>query len=208
MKALVNFLALLMITFYMMFFSADSRSEDMGTTLNLEDTLIDVKGWMNLVKLKMNTEKTEFIIFGHNKQLEKCVTQQINVVGDMIDRSSCIYYLGAFQDENLTLKEPVKRKSGTSIRNFYKIKKIRKVSYHTGHRNTCPWSSHFPLGLWKFTPDRMPTNNTGHLSESPKYVCQTSSPEEQVWKCNRSTHHTTLVADLSKDWLQTAVYCS
>ena len=43
-------------------FSADSRYEEMGTTLNLEDTLIDVKGWMNLVKLKMNTEKTEFII--------------------------------------------------------------------------------------------------------------------------------------------------
>ena len=104
-------------------FSADSRSEEMETTLNLEDTLLDVKGWMNLVKLKMNTEKTEFIILGHSKQLEKCVTQQINVVGDMIDRSSCICYLGAFLDENLTLKEHVKRKSATSIRNFYKMKK-------------------------------------------------------------------------------------
>ena len=107
-------------------FSADSRSEEMEAMLNLEDTLIDIKGWMNLVKLKMNTEKTEFIIFGHSKQQEKCVTQQINVVGDMIDRSSCICYLGAFLDENLTLKEHVKRKLATSIRNFYKIKKIRK----------------------------------------------------------------------------------
>ena len=107
-------------------FSADSRSEEMETTLNLEDTLIDVKGWMNLVKLKMNTEKTEFIIFGHSKQLEKCVTQQINVVGGMIDRSSCICYLGAYLDEKLTLKEHVKRKSTISIRNIYKIKKIRK----------------------------------------------------------------------------------
>ena len=107
-------------------FSADSKSYEMETILNLGDTLIDIKGWMDLVKLKMNTEKTEFIIFGHSKQLEKCVTQQINVVGDMTDRSSCICYLGAFLDKNLTLKEPVKRKSATSIRNFYKIKKIRK----------------------------------------------------------------------------------
>ena len=107
-------------------FGADSRSEEMETTLDLEDTLIDVKGWMNQVKLKMNTDKTEFIIFGHSKQLEKCVTQQINVVGDLIDRSSCICYLGAFLDENFTLKEHVKRKSAASIRNFYKIKKIRK----------------------------------------------------------------------------------
>ena len=106
-------------------FSADSRSEEVETTLNLEHTLTDVKGWMNLVKLKMNTEKTEFIIFGHSKQLETCVTQQINVVGDMIDRSSCICYLGAFLDENLTLKEQVKMRLATSIRNFYKIK-IRK----------------------------------------------------------------------------------
>ena len=74
----------------------------------------------------MNMEKTEFMIFGHSTQLEKFVTQQINVVGDMIDRLSCIHYLGAFLHENLTLKEHVKRKSATSIRNFYKIKKIRK----------------------------------------------------------------------------------
>ena len=39
-------------------FSVDSRSEEIETTLNVEDTLSDVKGWMNLVKLKMNTEKT------------------------------------------------------------------------------------------------------------------------------------------------------
>ena len=45
----------------------------------------------------------------------------------MIDRSSCICYLGAYLDENLTLKEHVKMKSATSIRNFYKIKKIRKL---------------------------------------------------------------------------------
>ena len=107
-------------------FGAHTRSEEMETILNLEDTLIDVKEWMNLVKLKMNTGKTEFIIFGHSKQLEKCVTQQIDVVENMIDRSSCIHYLGAFLDENLTLKEHVKRKSATSIRNFYKIRKIRK----------------------------------------------------------------------------------
>ena len=56
-------------------FSADSRCEEMETTHNFKDTLIDVKGWMNLVKLKMNTEKTKFIIFGHSKQLEKFVTQ-------------------------------------------------------------------------------------------------------------------------------------
>ena len=111
-------------------FSADSRSEEMETTLNLEDTLINVKGWMNLVKLKMNTEKTEFIIFGHSKQLEKCVTQQINEVGDMIDRSSFKHYLGAFLDENLTLKEYVKRKSATSIRNFYKKRKSESFLLH------------------------------------------------------------------------------
>ena len=138
-------------------FSADSRSEEMETTLNLEDTLTDVKGWMNLVKLKMNTEKTEFIIFGHSKLLEKCVTQQINVVGDMIDRSSCICYLGAFLDENLTLKEHVKRKSATSIRNFYRIKKIRKFLTAQATETLVLGLVISHLRLWKFTPDRMPT---------------------------------------------------
>ena len=45
---------------------------------------------MNANKLKMNTSKTEFIIFGSRKQLDKCSTNVININGDEIDSEHCI----------------------------------------------------------------------------------------------------------------------
>ena len=107
-------------------FSADSRSEEMETTLNLEDTLIDVKGWMNLVKLKMNTEKTEFIIFWPQQWARKmCYTT--DQCSGRYDWQIIMYMLfRSLPGWKPYIKEHVKRKSATSIRNFYKIKKIRK----------------------------------------------------------------------------------
>ena len=37
----------------------------------------DIKDWMDSNRLKMNTVKTEFIMFGSKKQLEKCTTRAL-----------------------------------------------------------------------------------------------------------------------------------
>jgi hypothetical protein len=58
-------------------------------------------------KLKMNSSKTEFILFGSKQQLEKCSVTEINIAGDNIKSVNCIRYLGAFLDENLTFKDHV-----------------------------------------------------------------------------------------------------
>ena len=42
-------------------FEANSRILEAESVLNLEDTLIDIKSWMDAVKLKMNPDKTEYI---------------------------------------------------------------------------------------------------------------------------------------------------
>ena len=41
--------------------------------------MLDIKSWMDAVRLKMNDSKTEFIYFGGPKQLEKTIINQINV---------------------------------------------------------------------------------------------------------------------------------
>jgi hypothetical protein len=54
---------------------------------------------MDGVKLKMNTDKTEFILFGSRVQLQKCLMDHIEISGDNINHTSVIRYLGGFLDE-------------------------------------------------------------------------------------------------------------
>ena len=56
---------------------------------------------MNLNCLKLNTDKTELIYFGHYKQLKKCTVQEINVCEYMVNRKESICYLGLTMEKNL-----------------------------------------------------------------------------------------------------------
>ena len=47
---------------------------------------------MDQTRLKMNLAKTEFIYFGHPRQLIKCTKNTIDVTGDLIVRSELIRY--------------------------------------------------------------------------------------------------------------------
>lgn len=92
----------------------------------LEECALTINTWMKENKLKMNTSKTEFIMFGSRQQLCKCDTKTICIAGDEVKSGSCIRYLGAFLDETLNFKEHVKRKCRTAMLNYFRIKSIRK----------------------------------------------------------------------------------
>ena len=63
----------------------------------LEKCMHDVESWMNGNRLKLNPNKTEFIIFSSSIQLGKCATEQINVCGTEVKKCKLICYLGAFE---------------------------------------------------------------------------------------------------------------
>ena len=58
----------------------------------------DIKDWMDSNRLKMNTTKTEFIMFGSGKQLQKCTTKVLKVNNDMVPRSEIIKHHCAWLD--------------------------------------------------------------------------------------------------------------
>ena len=59
---------------------------------------------MNVNRLKMSTDKTEFVLFGSRYHLPKCEISSINICGDTAVKSSKIKLLGAWLDENLSFK--------------------------------------------------------------------------------------------------------
>ena len=91
----------------------------------LERTMITVKAWMNSMRLKLNTDKTEFVQFGYRAQLSKCKIKTFNADGDTVELSTSVRCLGAFLDSNLQMGLHVKTKSRIAMSNLMKIRNIR-----------------------------------------------------------------------------------
>ena len=108
-------------------FKANNRDQEVDTINSLEHCLLDVNKWMNQNRLKMNTEKTEFIIFGSGQNLPKCSTENINVCGDVVECSNKIRLLGMWLDTGLTFKHQISMKCHTAMFNLQKIRQIRSV---------------------------------------------------------------------------------
>ena len=93
----------------------------------LEKCVTDLKVWMNENRLKMNNNKTEFIIFGSKPQLDKCKTKTLNFNDTEIEHGDKIKYLGVLLDQKLTLKQHITSKCQTAMLNIQQIKNIRHL---------------------------------------------------------------------------------
>ena len=67
-------------------FNPNDRNDEWRTIELLETSLGNISSWMNLNKLQMNTSKTEFMMIGSGKQLSKCVTNNITVCNDTVEK--------------------------------------------------------------------------------------------------------------------------
>ena len=103
-------------------FKAANREEEHRTKQIIEECMLNVKRWMDETHLKMNPVKTEFIYFGFPKQLSKCTSETINVVGNLITRTSTIRYLGMWMDSSF--KTHVTKKCQATMINFICIRNI------------------------------------------------------------------------------------
>ena len=93
----------------------------------LEQCILNVNRWRNQNRLKMNTDKTEFILFDSWQHLRKCSTKNINICGNLVECSEKIRLLGTWLDRSLTLKHLINMKCHTAMFNLQKIRHIRQV---------------------------------------------------------------------------------
>ena len=71
-------------------FRGNNRIEEISMIRSLELCMNDIKDWMDSNRLKMNATKTEFIMFGSKKQLQKCTTESLKVNNDIVPTSDTI----------------------------------------------------------------------------------------------------------------------
>ena len=83
--------------------------------------------WMDQNHLKMNDEKTEFIVFASHQLLPKCETKTLDVSGVNVKQAEVIKYLGAWMDQHMTFRKHICMKSCIAMLNFQRIKLIHSL---------------------------------------------------------------------------------
>ena len=78
------------------------HQQELNINVVIEKSMFDIKSWIDVIWMKMNDNKTEFICFWGSRQLEKCTINQIKVNGEQIPRSHLTRYLRAYLDLALT----------------------------------------------------------------------------------------------------------
>ena len=108
-------------------FKANSRQEEHDSITKVKDCMLSIMKWMDTVQLKMNPNKTEFIYFSHRIQLQKCSYNQLNINGDLIERTDTIHFLGTWFNSGLMYKTHINKKCQVAMCNFQRIKSIRHL---------------------------------------------------------------------------------
>ena len=78
----------------------------------------------------MNGVKIEFILYGLRQQLKKSLTNNINVTGEVVDRTHCIKYLGVWLDDTLSLKYHITQKCKNCYVEPSKVKSNPSIPHH------------------------------------------------------------------------------
>ena len=101
--------------------------------ITLEKCIQEIRSWMRQNFLKLNDEKTEFLLFGSRQQLSKVCLPFITIGDSQITPSSQARNLGVIFDSTMTLKphtciSNIVCVSSFHIRNISRIRKYLKQS--------------------------------------------------------------------------------
>ena len=95
--------------------------------IHLKHTITTISDWMKMNLLFLNQNKTEFLIFGSQKQLETISDLRLSLAEDVIILPSSVARdLGFSLDSNLTLKDQISNVCKTSYYHIRDLNRIRK----------------------------------------------------------------------------------
>ena len=103
-----------------------SQQQANSTIATIEICINEIRQWMKANFLKLNDDKTEFLLFGSHQQLSKINIEHINVGDSSIATVSQARNLGAIFDSSMTMKPHISnviRSSSFQLRNISRIRK-------------------------------------------------------------------------------------
>ena len=129
----------------------NSNPDIIKNTLSVE--LNKVNKWLENNKIKINYDKTKFIIFNYRKSID---VNSLTIGNNQISRANAVKFLGIYIDEKLSFKthiDNISEKTGKTVGLLYRLNKflpeyILKTLYH------CLVSPHISYGIeaWYAAP--------------------------------------------------------
>ena len=104
-------------------------SENASSAIHeLQQCLKSVQNWMAANKLKLNPDKTEFILFGHKLQREKLADIfPVDILGNQLTPTDSVRNLGIIFDSDFTFRKHV---SSVVSSGFYYIRDLCRIRKH------------------------------------------------------------------------------
>ena len=94
---------------------------------NIEACLLEISKWMNIYKLKINTDKTEICLFRPKSMNKDVIIRGTHIEGHCIRFSPVVKNLGIHLDENLTMNNQVNKTVSLCFKQLRDIGSIRNV---------------------------------------------------------------------------------
>lgn len=107
-----------------LYITCDPKDFD-AAVLQLEKTISEVKKWMTSNHLKLNEDKTEYLIIAKKSTLKRIKNTEINVGPAKIISSKMVKNIGGFLDQNMSMEEQVKNTIRTCYSQLRQIAHIR-----------------------------------------------------------------------------------
>ena len=107
-------------------FKPSSIDQQTSAINSIELCIKRVSEWMFTNRLKLNMDKTEFIIFGTRQQLSNVCCDSISVKNETIYSCPVVRNLGVLLDQELKMKYHVSHILQTSYMHIRKLRSFRK----------------------------------------------------------------------------------
>jgi hypothetical protein len=110
---------------YLAFKPSEPMSEEDART-RLEECIIDIRSWMAQNFLKLNDDKTEFMVLGTREQLKKLRPKPVKIGNSSVEAVTTVRNIGAYFDQTLNLKEHITKTCRAARFHLRNIGKIRQ----------------------------------------------------------------------------------
>ena len=108
------------------YLSVKPGNSEISAYQTLECVINEIRKWMYQNKLKLNDNKTEFMVLGTKQQLSKVYKSDVQVGDDIICKNHVTRNLGVHIDEHLKMTEHVNFVCRTAMFHLRNIRIIRK----------------------------------------------------------------------------------
>ena len=97
-----------------------------STAESFEHCIQDIRSWMTINKLKLNGDKTEFILLGRKRHLSETVINHLSIGSSCVSSSSSVRNLGVLLDSELSMQPQISSVCKSAYFHLRNIARIRK----------------------------------------------------------------------------------